>query len=257
VFDRAMRILASQVALAARDQEPIGGEPWRDTFRRVVAAGRRGEEGGSRRRAMAALATRLDRAIVESTNRLIALHGLEGEAAQQVLKRIRDNYTAETPVDANLAAVLGGFVSGALGGLAADLAAGGLTFGGGAVAGGVLGAVGAAGLAKGYNVVRGADEASLRWSPGFLHDLVKAALLRYLAVAHFGRGRGRWQDSEAPGSWKGIVDAAAEARRTPLEQALRRRDAGAEERLSAELTRLSREILLQLYPESDTVFEVD
>jgi len=257
VFDRAMRILASQVALAARDHEPIGGEPWRDTFRRVVTAGRRGEDGGSQRRAMAALATRLDRAIVESTNRLIALHGLEGEAAQQVLKRIRDNYTAETPVDANLAAVLGGFVSGALGGLAADLAAGGLTFGGGAIAGGVLGAVGAAGLAKGYNVVRGADEASLRWSPGFLHDLVKAALLRYLAVAHFGRGRGRWQDSEAPGSWKGIVDAAAEARRTPLEQALRRRDAGAEERLSAELTRLSREILLQLYPESDTVFEAD
>lgn len=256
-FAGAMRILASQIALAARDREPIGEEPLGEKLRRVVVAGRGGDDASSRRRAMAALASRLDRAIVESTNRLIALHGLEGEAAQQVLERIRENYTADTPVDANLAAVLGGFVSGALGGLAADLAAGGLTFGGGIVAGGVLGAFGAAGLAKGYNVVRGAGTASLRWSPGFLHDLVKAALLRYLAVAHFGRGRGRWQDSEAPEFWKDVVEAAAESRRGSLEQALRRHDTEADEVLSAELTRLARDVLVRLYPESATVFEAN
>ena len=146
-------------------------------------------------------------------------------------------------------------MSGALGGLAADLAAGGLTFGGGAVAGGVLGAVGAAGLAKGYNVVRGAGAAALRWSPGFLHDLVKAALLRYLAVAHFGRGRGRWQDCEAPEFWKQVVDAAAGSRREALERALRRQATDAEDVLAVEFVRLAQDVLARLYPESSAVFQ--
>ncbi len=255
VFAGSMRILAAQVALAARDRETIGEEPWSEKLRRVVVAGRSHEDRGARRRAMATLATRLDRAIVESTNRLIALHGLEGEAAQQVLARIRENYAAETPVDASLVGLLGGFVSGALGGLAADLAAGGLTFGTGAVAGGVLGAVGAAGLAKGYNIVRGAGAASLRWSPGFLHDLVKAALLRYLAVAHFGRGRGRWQDSEVPEFWKQVVDAAAWSRREAFERALRSQAASLDDSLSVEFLRLARDVLVRLYPESSAVFE--
>jgi len=255
VFIGSMRILAAQVGLAARDREAIGEETWSEKLRRVVVAGRGREDRGARRRAMAALATRLDRTIVESTNRLIALHGLEGEAAQQVLARIRENYAAETPVDASVAGLLGGFVSGALGGLAADLAAGGLTFGGGAVAGGVLGAVGAAGLAKGYNVVRGAGAAALRWSPGFLHDLVKAALLRYLAVAHFGRGRGRWQDCEAPEFWKQVVDAAAGSRREALERALRRQATDAEDVLAVEFVRLAQDVLARLYPESSAVFQ--
>jgi hypothetical protein len=86
---------------------------------------------------------------------------------------------------------------------------------------------------------------------------VKAALLRYLAVAHFGRGRGRWQDSEAPEFWKDVVEAAAESRRGSLEQALRRHDTEADEVLSAELTRLARDVLVRLYPESATVFEAN
>lgn len=58
------------------------------------------------------------------------------------------------------------------------------------LAGGVVGAFGAAGLARGFNLVRGKTEASLRWSDEFIAALVLAAVLRYLAVAHYGRGRG-------------------------------------------------------------------
>jgi hypothetical protein len=113
-------------------------------------------------------------------------------------------------VDARKAAVIGGIVSGALTGLAADLAAGGLTFGAGLLAGGVLGAAGAAGLARGFNLVRGKTEASVRWSDEFVAALVPAAILRYLAVAHYGRGRGDFAASEYPPFWRDAVSAAVE-----------------------------------------------
>ena len=114
------------------------------------------------------------------------------------------------------AAVLGGVVSGALSGLAADLASGGLTFGAGLVTGGLLGALGAAGLARAFNLVRGRSTAYVRWGGEFLDGLVAAALIRYLAVAHYGRGRGEWTESEAPPFWKEVVASilAPELRRS-------------------------------------------
>ncbi len=72
---------------------------------------------------MGRLGERVDQAIRESTDRLIELHGLSGQAAQEVLKRMRDDYTEAGPAREGVAAVLGGLVSGAAGGLAADLAA--------------------------------------------------------------------------------------------------------------------------------------
>ena len=95
-------------------------------------------------------------------------------------------------------AAVGGVVSGALTGLGADLIAGGLTFGAGMVAGAIIGALGGAGVAQGVNVVRGRTESSLRWEEAFLDGLVTSALLRYLAVAHYGRGRGAWRAGRVP-----------------------------------------------------------
>jgi len=37
---------------------------------------------------------------------------------------------------------------------------------------------------------------------------VSAAVLRYLAVAHFGRGRGEYVQSEYPHHWVSVVDVA-------------------------------------------------
>ena len=59
-------------------------------------------------------------------------------------------------------------VSGALGGLAADVAAGGLTFGAGAILGGIAGAVGARKLTQRYNEERGLAGGTVRWSDEFL-----------------------------------------------------------------------------------------
>ena len=75
---------------------------------------------------------------------------------------------------------------------------GGLTLGGGLIAGGVLGALGSAGLARCVNLVRGTERSFVTWNAAALDATVEAALLRLLAVEHFGRGRGDWVEGEAP-----------------------------------------------------------
>ena len=42
----------------------------------------------------------------------------------------------------------------------------------------------------------------------FMTARVSAAVLRYLAVAHFGRGRGEYVQSEYPHHWVSLVDVA-------------------------------------------------
>ena len=127
-------------------------------------------------------------------------------------------------MDESKAALLGGALTGALVGLKADLATGGLTLGGGLLAGGLLGALGAAGLARCVNLVRGTDRSWLAWNAEALDTMLEAALLRYLAVAHFGRGRGEWAQAEAPPHWKPVVEAALSAEAEALAALWERRD---------------------------------
>ncbi len=105
----------------------------------------------------------------------------------------------------------------ALAGLKADVLSGGLTMGGGLLAGGLLGALGGAGLARGINVIRGGGPPWVGWSAEAMGPLVESALLRYLAVAHFGRGRGEWAEGEAPMHWRDVVTAALAPRQAALQ----------------------------------------
>lgn len=52
-------------------------------------------------------------------------------------------------------------------------------------------------------------------------------MLGYLAVAHYGRGRGEWAESEHPAFWNEHVDAVTAERSEPLAAILKRREAGA------------------------------
>lgn len=209
-FEQAMAAIAQPIARAACDRARLPEAGFRESLRGVgEAIGIAGHGAdGARETAMSALAQRLDADIRASTDRLIAIHQLQGRAAAVVTARLADSVVTEAPVDARKAAIVGGFLSGALTGLAADLAAGGLTFGAGLLAGGVVGALGAAGAARGFNLVRGTTEASLRWGDDFVAALVPAAILRYLAVAHYGRGRGEWTAAEHPALWRDVVTAA-------------------------------------------------
>jgi hypothetical protein len=157
---------------------------------------------------MTGLAERADAAVRESTDELIRLHGLAGSAREEILKRVGGEFAVLEAAEPAGAGVLGAVVSGALGGLAADLAAGGLTFGAGALIGGLLGAAGMHELARAYNASRGSDSTVVSWSPEFMTARLSAAVLRYLAVAHFGRGRGEYVQSEYPAHWVSVVDGA-------------------------------------------------
>ena len=197
------------------------------------------------------MAARLQADLRQGMERLIAIHRLEGRAADEVLERVADDVHLDAPLDGTRTAALGGVVSGALTGLGADLIAGGLTFGAGMVAGAILGALGGAGVAQGVNVVRGRTDSSLRWEEAFLDGLVTSALLRYLAVAHYGRGRGAWREGEYPSHWRPMVVDAVVAEQDRLALIWGQRGEG-EEAVRRELEELLGEMALglldELYP---------
>jgi hypothetical protein len=206
-FSGAMASLAQPIAAACCDHERmhvagIGGA-LRD-IGHSLGLGRDPME-NAKTRASQAMAARLDEALRRSTDQLIALHGLNGRAKGEVLARLAAGVAVDAPFSEGKAAMMGGVVSGALTGLAADLAAGGLTFGAGLLSGAVVGALGGAGIARGMNLARGRSGTMLRWDDAFLSGLVASALLRYLAVAHYGRGRGDWAESEYPTFWPPLV----------------------------------------------------
>lgn len=252
-FHAAMRVLAEQIARAVVDREPVGerqfGDKVRGALRRLAK-----DEDPEAARAMGKLAERLDEGIRASTEELIRLHGLSGHATREVLRRLRDDYSTTAPAKEGLAAVLGGVVSGALGGLAADVAAGGLTLGGGMLVGGILGAIGATGAARGYNLAVGEAEPKVRWSEEFVRGLIRSALLRYLAVAHFGRGRGDYTAGEHPTFWQGAVQGAVEAERGAIAVVWELGKNGEADVLLEPLERLlnvaAARLLTQFYPEA-------
>jgi hypothetical protein len=254
-FDAAIDALAAPLAAAACDSEPVPETGVKGALRELgkaigVAAG--GED-NAKTRAAEALAVRLDRALRESTDRLIAIHELEGHASEAVRARLAGDVALDAPVHEGKAAMMGGVVSGALTGLAADLAAGGFTFGAGILTGAVLGALGGAGIARGMNVARGKSGATLRWDDAVLGGLVTSAILRYLAVAHYGRGRGEWAETEYPPFWPPLVQQHVDMRREAFAQAWSKRQPACDvEEMQRSLVPLlaetTRTVLDELYP---------
>lgn len=253
-FDSAMAVLGRQLARAVADRETLGVRTFRQQARELLQSLGLGRREGvtDKQRAMAALATRLDADIRAGTDELIALHGLEGHAAGEVLRRLQDDYAATEPVSEGYAAVLGGVASGALVGLKADIAAGGLTFGAGVLAGSIVGALGGAGLARGYNMARGEKNAAVRWSAEFIAGLTRSAVLRYLAVAHYGRGRGNYVQSEHPTYWQTAVAEAVAPHRAEITEIWASAKTEPEPDIARAMTalvkRVTQDLLHRLYP---------
>lgn len=231
VFDAAVRSLAASLArLAGAFEEVPDPSTFGARLRRVGtaignAAGRGQPDQTPTALAQKALATRLDAELRANTGALIALHGLEGAAEGEILTRLATHFETRLRMDEGKAALWGGMVSGALVGLKADILSGGLTLGGGLLAGGLLGALGAAGLARCVNLVRGTGRSWVAWNAEALDQLLEAALLRYLAVAHFGRGRGEWAQGESPPHWREVVQHALASHRDTLAVIWKERDA--------------------------------
>ena len=253
ILRRSAIVLAEQLAELARDEEVVTQGPLIDKARRwiVQASGRGDGAGAGEQRARDALARRLDEAVKRSTSALVELHGLTGSAGEVLLRRMGGEFDTRRAADADRATLLGGIVTGALSGVAADLAAGGLTFGAGAVLGGVAGALGARKLTQLYNAERGASHDTVRWSDEFLDARLESAVIRYLAVAHFGRGRGEFQPAEPAEQWSYAIKAALQAAASQHARAwpaLRSGDGDAMRRLCAMIEQVLLETLARLYP---------
>jgi hypothetical protein len=83
--------------------------------------------------------------------------------------------------------------------------------------------------------------------------MVEAALLRYLAVAHFGRGRGDWAQGESPPHWKDVIARSLAPQREALAVVWASRGDADEVTATAAalqplLERAARAALEQLYP---------
>jgi len=263
VFDAAMGSIAAQLAAAATDREILDADadtPKQKAGRWLASFTRgRGQPAPVDERAMNTLAQRLDAALRENTDRLIALHGLSGRAKEGILARLAGQFEVGRPADVAKSGVIGGMLTGALGGLYADLAAGGLTFGAGALIGGIVGALGASGAVHAYNLAHGTQEGRMRWSVQFLTQRFAAAILRYLAIAHYGRGRGEWVEGEYPAHWGPLVAELTAQHREEIEAIFHAADQqeSAEEvarQLQPLLATTARDTLVRLYPKSHTLF---
>ncbi|MEO6354642.1 MAG: DUF3482 domain-containing protein [Burkholderiaceae bacterium] len=256
-FHDAIAILATQLARTACDRETVNNPSWASKIGGLIKSLMRSTQ-SEQDTAMQRMAERLDVDIRSSTDKLIVCHGLQGHATQEILRRLQDDYITNMPLDTNAAAIFGGLLSGALGGLAADIAAGGLTFGGGMVAGGITGALSASGLAHGYNLIKGKTP-SIRWSAEFYEGLVRSALLRYLAVAHFGRGRGEYTQSEHPTFWRQAVADTVSAHRPEI-RAIWTLGKSADDidritqQIEAVLAICAAHLLISLYPSAAAIF---
>lgn len=253
-FESCMQVLAEQMAAAAHDAETIDEPAASIGSRMLVTLGLRKDD-DARSRAMAALAARLDAGVKAATDRMIAISGLDGGTTDTILKRVQEAYATQEPIAEGRAALFGGVLTGALTGLKADLATGGLSMGAGLLVGAVLGGLGGAGIARGINKLTGSERARLSWPDDFLDGLARASILRYLAIAHYGRGRGQFVEGEAPAHWHHAVQGQLAARRDALRGVWSRaRDDG---RLDATMTALHAElrgvtarVLELLYPEA-------
>ena len=149
--------------------------------------------------AQTALASRAADEFCSLTDKLITINSLKGKGVRkEILRRMQSDWKITCVVPLAPAAVAGAIGTGAAGGLATDLASGGLSLGLGTVIGTVVGAFGGAGLAIAYNHTKSARGTTVSWSLNALNRFFSDAILLYLSIAHFGRGRGNWEGNIHP-----------------------------------------------------------
>jgi GTPase Era involved in 16S rRNA processing len=247
VFAKSIQILSATLSATAGDRVEVEKEPLADKARALAT--RRATP--QMKRAQAVLVEHLVERSRNSMKQLLELHKLEGMPKERVDSLV-DGLKASNPdAPPSLWALCGAIGSGVLGGLVADIHAGGMTFGGGAVAGGILGGLAGYALGQGYAKTKGEDGVvHVRWNEDFLRAEWEASLKRYLMVAHFGRGRGSWQDpppSSWPARWHVLIENLTKASEREISTALGSAD---EAQIQVVLESALKKALATLYPGS-------
>lgn len=203
--------------------------------------------------AQAALASEAADSFCALTNKLIDVNGLSGKGvSKEILRRMKtDWHLATYSVDAASAAAIGtglGAASGAAAaGFTVDAASGGLSLGLGTLIGGLIGAIGGLSAAVAYNLRADKKGTELAWSDKAISNFILEAVLLYLAVAHFGRGRGEWTESESPAFWKETTLDALKEHINDLKKIRLLDPEAMEGRLTLMIDTLIRSIFARLY----------
>ena len=252
---QAMRLLAQLVLAAACDLEPVdsAGSGLVATVLGALSLGGKPEH-KRQEAAMDALIGRLQASTSHATAALLQLYRLDAGVAPKIDARVASAFVLREPLSTTRAGLLGAAISaGAAKGLALDASTGGLSHGLGTVLGGLLGALTFAGAAFAFNASTDRGAPKVQFSDEMLRNQVLLGLLRYLAVIHFGRGRGRFEQAQAPAFWLDAVQAAVAARDHDLAELWRgaRAPAGAQQAgaaLEGSFSELALQILETLYP---------
>ena len=206
--------------------------------------------------AQTALASQTADSFYALTSKLIAANGLTGSGvSKEIFRRMKTDWElAVYSLDPQSAAAVGtgiGAASGAAAGLAIDLSAVGLSMGLSTLVGGLIGAVSGIGAAHAWNLKKKKSGADLFWSAKAMMGFLLEAVLLYLAVAYYGRGRGDWKESESPAFWKDAALQAIQDARIPFESL---REMDPDEALGALMQTLDaiiKSILAKLYPSTE------
>ncbi len=255
VFQKSIDRIAELVTFPLTDTEPLREKSLLQKVKSVVAFKKKD---GEMEIIQQAMYERLADQTAAAINDLITLHGIDGETAHELSKTSREKFAVRRDVEESIAAIVGGAVSGLVTGLTTDLLAGGMTFGGGAIAGMLLGGATTYALAKGYNLTRTGSN-MVRWTEAHFMSQLKFVAMLYLGVAHFGRGRGVWRDSENnPSHWEKTVDKGIEENQAEWSKLWKKGGVSAnkeklEKSVRKSLQKLLSETLKDLYKEAAEV----
>lgn len=211
----SMLILAGHLLAAARQVEDVGQTP--RSWLSLVSPGERDAHERASREAMACVVQRLQRSDAQATAQLLVLHDIGASSAAVLNQQMEEKFVVQHAISATQAGMAGAATGAALG-VSIDLLTAGLTLGLAAAAGAVVGGGAAWVAAVWRNQATPAGTSVVQLSDEMMQAMVEAALLRYLAVIHFGRGPSGTGVNELRPEWRSEVVAAVAARSSDLNQ---------------------------------------
>jgi hypothetical protein len=245
-FARSMLAIAEHLLYAARQVQEVPSAAL--SVKSLLSAAERQAQAHARQQAMDAVVRRLEASAGEMFARLRALHAIEDAAAGALQHRLEEKFVVQQAIDTPQAGIAGA-ATGAAMGASVDLVVGGLTLGAATAIGALVGGSAAFIAAAWKNRATASGSTVVQLSDEMMQAMVEAALLRYLAVAHHGRGTAG--DQLRP-FWKSDVVAAVEAHKpwlAPFWMAARAEPQEAQTAaLARELETIARRLLETLYP---------
>lgn len=219
-FEKAMAAIGELLSAQAKASEIVKDKEKKfssslASVADAIGIGKKGEP-QHHKEAIDVLTTLFNDRINDATSQLLRLHRLDPGEERKIKAFLQAHIVIHEPIDPKKATLLGAMAAGATAGVSADLLSGGLTLGGGVLLGGLVGALTFAGAAWSSNALNDLHEPIVFFSNEALNEQLITSVLLYLAVAHFGRGRGNFSEGDAPKFWREIVESAVRSRAAEL-----------------------------------------